>query len=157
MAKIRKCPRCGEDVIGDYCFSCGYEMPAEAVREAAAEEHRTQQSVDTTDYIPPVYPKIKVYDDNSSYNKYTNNNYNNCHEKPKSSFLRFTERYMQMTFGEKVKNYWWYMLLALFVPGLWLMPGLVGVITALSHNDKPSKIFAGEQIILAVIGLLIFG
>jgi hypothetical protein len=192
MEKIQKCPRCGEDIIGGYCFSCGYELPEEPVmQQAVPHGGKPQQSAETDSYVPPVYPEVHVANDNAYRNNtandysYRNNNaaddnayrYNNTANNnaygnngannnsygynpgggASSGFMRFTETYSHMSFGEKFKHYWWYILLACLVPGLWLMPGVVGVATGLSHGDRPSKIFAGEQILLAIVGLIIFG
>jgi hypothetical protein len=271
MSKIRKCPICGGDVIGDYCFSCGYELPKEdeiaasnnpepkrsyddqnyaehgndrrnmgvqahsnvganaqsradypggtadyqqngnrntahrdgewhsggGTREPIYGENRAQPGTssdagfveaprynntnsnsynqpnssnyaytDTAD--PSDYPEIRVigegtsshnhsYGENRQY-RYNDNVYNDGvyqdGQPRQSRFSRFVARYAQMRFTEKMRHYWWYILLTVFIPGNQIIPFLVGLITLLSHRDRDAKRFGWEQIILSVIGFI---
>jgi hypothetical protein len=118
---------------------------------------------------PEDYPKIRVTgvgSNSRSYSRRThdrqNQNYDyrydgaNAGNGTQSRFKRFTERYARMTFGEKLRKYWWYILLVLF--GFMFIPLITGIITFASqssHPDRSTRKFAVEQLILAAIGLLL--
>jgi hypothetical protein len=209
MENILKCPVCGGDVIGEYCFSCGVAVTGDEMKPSPEAEPPSQARVDLA--YDPDYPKVHVMPDGNSaqgsfggggqnsfggggqgtfgnsghgtyrssphgsytkagnsreqydyQNNYQNENPNDNYSPrwqdapPQTGFTGFTQAYSEMSFGTKFGKYWWYILLTVLVPGLWLLPALVGVITSITHSDAPSKHFAGEQILLAVVGLFLF-
>jgi hypothetical protein len=60
MANVKKCPLCGGDVINNYCFSCGIDLPDEEnlISKTDPEPIRNNRPVMTAE--PENYPNIKV-------------------------------------------------------------------------------------------------
>jgi hypothetical protein len=207
MAQIKKCPLCGGDVLGNYCFSCGVDLPdeEELSRRANPEPARQYNSTQTPGAVVTEeanrsdYPRVEVADNGwhtssgsaNSPNSNINANNNTAYRTPgytpppeqfgqyqqsgqfqqsgqsgqyqqsgqagqTSGFAAWSERYVTMGFGEKFRRYWWYIILMLLVPGLWIVPGIVGLVGVVNSNRAAQK-FGGEQLILALIGLFIFG
>jgi hypothetical protein len=153
VAHIQKCPQCGGEVLDGYCYSCGIEVEdvspepqisyegnqtAYGANQTAYREEQISYSEEQT-----VYPNVRVTD--------------NINYSPPPAKENFFVKYARMSFGEKLAKYWWYILLSLFVPGLWLVPVVAAIGTALFSKTSGNGKFVGDQLLLAVIGLILLG
>jgi hypothetical protein len=173
MANVKKCPLCGGDVINNYCFSCGIDLPdeEELIAKTDPEPIRTNRTVKTAEpkNYRENYPNIKVAEEHfnqnqhqefdtssNNQNDYYNNqnqNYNSSHRP--SAFENWAENYSHLKFGDKLRRYWWYILLIALLPGAWSIAALTGFIIMVSQTSRAAKRFAVEQFILAVAALFI--
>jgi hypothetical protein len=189
MAQVKKCPLCGGDVLGNYCFSCGIDLPdeeelsrranPEPVRQQSTQNPESARSQNTqtpgavmTEEASD-YPRVKVADNGWHTSPgYTSPGYTPPPEQSgqyqqagqyqqsgqagrTSGFAAWAERYAAMGFGEKLRRYWWYILIMVFIPGLWLPTGIIGLVNVLSSSKAAQK-FGGDHLLLALIALFVF-
>jgi hypothetical protein len=151
---VTKCPICGSDVVGDVCFTCGFEMKNDA--EVAA-GHIPEPNVSANEGGIPAgggftdmpsygsapapksintandYKDAPVQYDNTSFGNMprvevvrNGSGYGGNYVAPESGFEQFCGRYSTLNFSEKFEKYWWFGLLALLLPAAFsIIPGLV--------------------------------
>ncbi|MDR0903967.1 MAG: hypothetical protein LBM59_04980 [Ruminococcus sp.] len=154
MSKIQKCPRCGADVLDGYCYSCGIELPqtepdepqiSDNPQTAYYEQQNTAYQETQTHAAyneqQTVYPNIKVTDDI-------------VYEKPIEE--GFFTKYKKMSLGDKLGNYWWFILLSLLFPGFWLVPAVTAVVSLITYKREKLR-YILDLAALALAGLLFFG
>ncbi|MDR0992724.1 MAG: hypothetical protein LBL87_07535 [Ruminococcus sp.] len=152
---VKKCPMCGGDVVGDVCFSCGFELPNEAeMTSERIPEPKTVYAESFTDtkcgYVPP--PRVKIADEGESPSYL---GYESEYSYSYGSFEDFCDRYNKMSFSEKMGKYWWAMLILLLLPAA--LPLIAGIILTFAAKTPAVRKFAGSVIILGVISLFVFG
>jgi hypothetical protein len=179
---VRKCPICGSDVIGDTCFTCGFEMKnedeitvghipepkqSESYPGARSANSATNSAGYSGGYETAPHavgggfteaPNTRVkYAENYSDAPrvevvYPSNKGN--YAPPQSDFDMFCEHVANMTFSEKLEKYWWVTLLSLFLPAaLTIIPA---IILMLFKNKSVRKV-GQTLLILGIISLFVFG
>jgi hypothetical protein len=152
---VRKCPMCGGDVVGDVCFSCGFELPdEEAMTSAHIPEPETVYAEVVTDeksrYTPP--PRVKTVNEGESPSYYGQSS---DYSSSEGSFERFCEDYNRMTFSDKIAKYWWAMLILLILPGA--LPIIAAIAGMLISKSPAVHKFAGSLLLFGIASLFIFG
>jgi hypothetical protein len=149
---VRKCPMCGGDVVGDVCFSCGFELPDEEITPKAHlhEPETVYPEVITAEkgrYTPP--PRVETVYSGEAPPAYDN------YPDDYSEFEGFCDRYNRMTFSEKMGKYWWAMLILLILPAA--LPIIAAIITMLVSKSPPIRKFAGSVLLYGIISFFVFG
>jgi hypothetical protein len=152
---VRKCPMCGGDVVGDVCFTCGFELPDEKTMssEHIPEPETVYSEVMTAEkgrYTPP--PRVKTVDEGESPSYF---GYENEYTYSNDGFERFCDEYNRMTFSQKLGKYWWAMLILLILPAA--LPIIAGIAGMLISKSPAVRKFAGSVLICGIASLFVFG
>jgi hypothetical protein len=131
---------CGADVVGDVCFTCGYEIPA--VQPQAEPEIPSAGTTYSNSYVPP--PRVEVVDSDYRGNYYTEG----------KTFLHFCYKYNRMTTSQKFAKYWWLILLLLLLPAaICIVPA---VMMYMMSGDREIRKFAGSLLMTGIVSLFVF-
>jgi hypothetical protein len=172
LSNIRKCPLCGGDVLGKTCFSCGFEFPDEKtmrdkhdfepddiVLQPSAEDILPPPRYFDPDYKAPndIAPNIKVAD--SRQKSYTPPPAGYAPPPPNSyqgsAFDDFCQRFSEMSFGQKLKKYWWALVLGLLINGIFPIIAAIGI--QVGSKSQYKKDLVATLVLLGVISLFVLG
>jgi hypothetical protein len=167
LANIRKCPLCGGDVLGKTCFSCGYEFPDEKTMRETHDFEPDEPALmpEPEDILPPPRfydkdyeaPRVKVAENRQ--NGYVPPPYSgdqkSAYSGKNATFDDFCRNFSEMTFGQKLKKYWWAVLLSLMITGVIPIVAAVGI--KIFSKSKYSNDLVTSLLLLGVISFFVFG
>jgi hypothetical protein len=147
---IQKCPICGSDVVGDVCFSCGFEMPDEKTVNSGIPEPKI------TDAPPRFTAPLKYREDTTKTPnvEVVDDDYRGNYFAEGKTFFHFCYRFNRMTFTKKFEKYWWaYWLLLVLPAALSVIPAVMMMIMS---RDREIRKFAGSLLMTGIISLFVF-